>query len=190
VSYLNTKAGENRAGEIIDADIEFNAVHFAISANDATEADPSLCKSDLANTLTHEVGHLMGLDHTCVANGYSPGFNPDGNPKPWPLDDNGAEVPYCSEGDLTQEIIDSTMNAFQSCGETIKATPEADDIDGVCGVYPLAEDPGECALPEPLGKRTCACRVGTADNGSPVAPLIPLLVLGLVLVRVRSRRQG
>ena len=188
VSFLNTKAGKDRAGEIIDADIEFNAKDFAVSANGVTEADPNECKSDLANTLTHEVGHLMGLDHTCVGSGFTPGEDPEGNPKPWPVDDRGNDVPFCNDPDLPAEIIDSTMNAFQSCGETIKASPAQDDIDAVAGVYPLADDPGVCAIPdEPVTRRlACVCQLGASDDGGPLGPLLPLAFTGLgVLMYLR-----
>lgn len=190
VSFLNTEAGTERAGEIIDADIEFNGVDFAVSADGNTEADPLLCKSDLANTLTHEVGHLMGLDHTCVGDNFNPGQDPDGNPKPWPTDDSGEEVPFCSEFNLPQEVIESTMNAFQSCGETIKASPAQDDIDAVGGVFPLADAPGQCAIPaEPVSRRACVCQVGTSGEDSPVAPLLPLALIGLgLLFRQRRKR--
>lgn len=57
-----------KTGEISDADIEFNAAHRIW-----TTADPSDCAGgeqpgkcvqyDIQNTLTHEIGHAMGLDH-------------------------------------------------------------------------------------------------------------------------------
>ena len=188
VSFINS-AGQERSGEIVDADIELNGAHFAISDQDVTNAPPQLCKSDLANTLTHEVGHLMGLDHTCVGAGFSPGFDPDGNPKPWPQDHNGEDVPFCGAGN-PPEVRDSTMNAFQNCGETAKASPEQDDIDAVCAVYPGAEDPGTCRIPDSTsGRRTCACRLGTAGNDSPVSPLLPMALLAAALLWRQRRRQ-
>ena len=57
-------ASSSRNGEILDADIELNGVNFAISAGGVSNGT-SGCLSDLANTLTHEVGHLLGMDHTC-----------------------------------------------------------------------------------------------------------------------------
>lgn len=47
------------AGTILDADIELNEVGFELTSSSARAV-----KMDLANTLTHEVGHLLGLDHS------------------------------------------------------------------------------------------------------------------------------
>src|SRR3954449_9918640 len=53
-------AGSDRDGAILDADVELNGVNFAISANGQSLGSNG-CKSDLQNTLTHELGHLQGL---------------------------------------------------------------------------------------------------------------------------------
>ncbi|QDG53030.1 matrixin family metalloprotease [Persicimonas caeni] len=49
-------------GEIADADIEINAEIYTISVVDPVEANAV----DLRNTLVHEIGHFIGLDHTPV----------------------------------------------------------------------------------------------------------------------------
>lgn len=51
------------AGAILDADIEMNGGEFTFSDTN----DIRRIRFDLRNTLTHEVGHLLGLDHTSVA---------------------------------------------------------------------------------------------------------------------------
>lgn len=45
-------------GVILDADIEMNGEEFTFATNGSRRL------FDLGNTLTHEVGHLLGLDHT------------------------------------------------------------------------------------------------------------------------------
>ncbi len=51
------------AGAIIDADIELNGSGFRFT----TTTLPARVAFDIANTVTHEVGHFLGLDHTPVA---------------------------------------------------------------------------------------------------------------------------
>ncbi len=48
-----------KTGIIGDADIEINSQYFPISVVDPPESD----HVDLRNTLVHEVGHFIGLDH-------------------------------------------------------------------------------------------------------------------------------
>lgn len=120
-----------RDGEILDADIELNGVNFAIAAEGGDDGSPP-CESVLANTFTHEIGHLIGLDHTC--------WDKSGQR---PVDNNGDEVPSCDEP-LTPAITEATMFTFQSCGETKKASLEADDIAGVCAAYPQTANRPVC----------------------------------------------
>jgi hypothetical protein len=47
-------------GVIVDADIELNGEDYAFTADPATEP----FKIDVQNTVTHEMGHVLGLDHT------------------------------------------------------------------------------------------------------------------------------
>lgn len=49
-------------GEIVDADVAVNFGGFAFTTSATCLAD----HYDLASTLTHEVGHVMGLDHSAV----------------------------------------------------------------------------------------------------------------------------
>lgn len=135
-------------GAILDADIEVNGADFSFGT---TCADGLY---DIQNTLAHEAGHMLGLDHSPVA---------------------GATMkPNTGPGDCT--LRDLT----------------ADDIDGVCTIYPLSGNPGVCK--EPLGgvnldcsppPDDCGCR---APGHSPSGSAASLAVLALLLLRLRRRR--
>jgi len=45
-------------GEIVDADLELNDAEFSFSTN------PGATQADLMNTVVHEAGHFLGLDHS------------------------------------------------------------------------------------------------------------------------------
>ncbi|MBK7778308.1 MAG: hypothetical protein IPI43_30075 [Sandaracinaceae bacterium] len=58
---LTTTTFDDR-GQIKDADIELNDQHFEFFV-DGKACAPAVGRMDLRNTLTHEVGHVLGLDH-------------------------------------------------------------------------------------------------------------------------------
>lgn len=49
---------DERSGIIYDSDIELNAASFTFTASDTNVS------TDVQNTVTHEAGHFIGLDHT------------------------------------------------------------------------------------------------------------------------------
>jgi hypothetical protein len=56
---LTTSIHRVATGEIVDADIDLNGVHHTWTAVD----DPAAARVDVENTVTHELGHLLGLAH-------------------------------------------------------------------------------------------------------------------------------
>jgi uncharacterized protein (TIGR03382 family) len=163
----------DRNGTLLDADVELNAINFRIAVDHESTAPLGLCESDLANTFTHEIGHLMGLDHTCWSGVGAQLTDDEGNP-----------VPSCSlEPELSEEVREATMFSFQDCGETKKATPEPDDIAGVCAIYPTAADPDECRAAD-LDPGGCAA----AGGGGPA--WLAAAALALLALRRRSRRRA
>lgn len=160
-------ADSNRDGAIVDADIEINGKNFAIADNGVTLGTAS-CAAELANTLTHELGHLHGIEHPCLAAGDPPR-----------TDHLGRAVPLCNSV-MDDKIIDATMFNFQECGETKKATLEAEDIAALCGIYPTSEDPGTCE-PVPLNPRGCC---SASDR-----PVPALLLAGLTALLLGRRRR-
>ena len=59
---ITTVTFESTSGRLVDADIEVNDVSFDFTACDPGTAGCSV-DFDLQNTLTHELGHVIGLDH-------------------------------------------------------------------------------------------------------------------------------
>jgi MYXO-CTERM domain-containing protein len=166
-------ATSSRDGAIVDADIEINGVDFSIAVNHQT-LGTAPCQSELQNTLTHELGHLHGLEHTCTVPG-----------DPSRIDGSGNPVPSCATSMNNPAITEPTMYNFQDCGETKKETLETDDINSMCVIYPPANDPKTC---EPVTLGGC-CSTGR-DGPNPWVPLgLSGLVGALVLLRrPKSRR--
>jgi len=147
----------SRDGAIVDADIELNGVNFAITVNQLPASNR--CSSELQNTLTHELGHLQGLEHPCLA-----------GTDPARVDDLGNPVPRCNPGSDPPAIADATMYNFQDCGETKKETLSDDDIKAICEIYPPGTDSGGCS---------------TSRRGPAGASL---LLAGAVLTMLRRRK--
>jgi len=175
-------AKSDRDGAIIDADIEINGVNFDIAENcrQGEPPVPSTCqsqhtggvngRSELQNTLTHELGHLHGLEHPCLASG-----------DPARVDDQGNPVPSCGNASAASQA--TTMFNFQDAGETKKETLEADDINAICKVYPLANDPGTCAA---VGATSSGCcSVASPGERSDLS----LLLAGATVLTVLRRRK-
>jgi len=176
VFYVD-KADSSEDGRLLDADIELNGVNFRFAVDGMTDdATPGQIVADVENTLTHEVGHLLGLDHTCNDNPSVPTF-----------DGNNARVPTCGSGDVTAEMRDATMYAFQEDGEIKKSSLEPDDIAGACDAYPTAKNPKSCKRVDVDGGDGCACATGGRRDGGGAAAAL-LLAVALAAARRRRRR--
>jgi len=173
--FFLEKQGDERDGRILDADIELNGRWFHFSSAG------TIHKTDVENTVTHELGHLMGLDHPCD----------DGARQPVPKDHTGATIPSCttvlgSTSDPKYAAMrDTTMFNFADPGETKKRSPEADDVKGICEIYPTAQAPSACE-PVSYDENNGGCDVG----GSP-PPLASLLIWALLLgLPLAARRRS
>jgi hypothetical protein len=114
-------------GQIFEADVELNAASFTWGD---LVSQPSMTAQDLQDLLTHELGHVIGLDSSCWTS------VPGGTA---PLDDQGQPAPPCDTA--SQAVRDTTMFANFLPGETNKRTLEADDRNGLCATYPRTKGP-------------------------------------------------
>jgi uncharacterized protein (TIGR03382 family) len=164
-------------GTILDTDIEMNAVNYGFAVGCESQCQTMSSKSsiwDLQNTLTHELGHVLGLSHTCF-------IASTDHPVP-PLDENGHPAPSCLLPGLPADVVDATMYPFQSPGEVSKRSLSQDDIDGACVAYPVATDPSVC---EPADLPKSGCSATGTSGGAPAAVLVAAAIL-----LARRRRQG
>jgi MYXO-CTERM domain-containing protein len=155
------------SGVIHDGDIEVNAENF-VWADLVTH--PANGTQDLQNALTHEMGHLIGLDHNC----YTPSSDPIHQ-----TDNTGQLVPLCLGAPA--DIQDATMYTKADFGDLSKRTLETDDKNAACDIYPAAKDPG-CPSPS----SGCGCTV--APGSGPLAAI--LLAASLLATMGRRRRPG
>jgi hypothetical protein len=174
---LTTIASNTRTGEIVMAATEVNAhdVRWAdLAAHPELQTNPPTIH-DLQNGLTHELGHFIGLDHNCVAD----------EPFPWPNDGTGKRAVSCVAAD--DKIREATMFFMSNPGDLDKRTLAADDVAGLCGVYPVAKDPKTCTPPDGmihvhLKKSGCGCDV------APTPGRLDVVLVALVLAARRRSR--
>jgi hypothetical protein len=172
-------------GTILDADTEINAVNdsYAVHCETGCETTPPLKGDifDLQNTMTHELGHTLGLAHTCddMHVPYDPALAP--------VDDTGQPIPSCSDPDLPPKVTGAVMYNFQAPMQISKRTLSPDDVNAVCTIYPTANDPHVCA-PVDLSAGGCAVGGRGGTSGGPIAlALAALVVTGRACSRSRRR---
>jgi hypothetical protein len=167
----------SKTGEILDADIEFNAVYFTWGDR---VAKPDLATSttmDFEYALTHELGHVIGLDHPCY-DGTAARLN----------DNTGAPEVDCNNSTLPSSVAQAIM--YPSVDLTSVKTKQrdlsADDQQGDCDIYPHTHD--VC----PTSSAPSGCSVDPTTNpGSGNAPplenslTIGILAIGLAILGAR-----
>jgi len=170
-----------KTGVIHDGDIEVNA-DPSLSVWADLDIDPELWKNDLQNALTHEMGHLIGLDHNC----YSPTTAKNSRPM---IDDQGNAVPDCA--DAPDDVQAATMFNSAKPGDMTKRTLSPDDLQAVCDIYPVAADPMLCPTPPPppTDTPTGGCAYGGGARATAGGALSVALAAAAVLFARRRRRR-
>jgi MYXO-CTERM domain-containing protein len=164
-------------GEITDADIEVNAVHF--TWGDFVR-QPDVGMHDFQGTITHEIGHVLGLEHTC----HVQRTTLDGTPVPRPVDNSGTPIPNCSP-DNPPLITDATMYVSVSSPETEIGlrSLSPDDAQGVCEIYPYS--PSFVCGATRTSSSHGGCSLATRPGGKPMVAGLALVALALLLSRRR-----
>lgn len=122
------------AGQLLDGDIEFNGGEAPFSAAPGAVPD----HHDFANTLTHELGHFLGLDHSLV-----------------PMSTMFASAPIeeIEKRTLAQDDIDgicsiySTCQVRQTCGlcdpsqADVEGSIEEENLSAGCGCSSTRDRP-------------------------------------------------
>jgi len=172
---LTTVSARMSSGQITDADIEVNAFNFMwgdLVVNPPTAGGTQV--HDLRNAMTHEMGHLIGLDHTCF---------PSTSTMPHPNDDMGVPIPDCRVA--SQEVMETTMFPSADSGDVDKRTLGPDDQRAVCEIYPAAADPNVCKPVVPEDEGGCDC--GAAGRATAATPVAAALAVGFLIWRRRRR---
>ena len=173
------------SGEILDADMEINAHDFTWGD---FVAHPELFDTntqDFQGTVTHEFGHVIGLDHTC----FKPGATfSDGKPVPRPSDNLGNPVPDCSDGDLPPVITQSTMyvSVASPAAEVELRSLSPDDSQAACEIYPVTAD---FVCQPPSGAYLAAGGGGCSYPAGPRRDAIACVLVLLVMATVARRRR-
>ena len=171
---VTTDTANTMTGQIYDSDLEVNLVNPQWA--DVVE-NPNLgADMDLQNALTHELGHLIGLDHTCFDLLTSAtGVRPD--------DNNRQPVPDCATA--SPDVQATTMFPSANPGDIQKRTLAPDDQNAVCTIYSASNPP-----PPPDADVNGGCaQCATAGRPSGAGGFAPLAALGAARLLARRRRR-
>jgi hypothetical protein len=172
---VTTDTANTATGQIYDADVEVNSLIYQWAD---VVADPQLVADmDLQNALTHEFGHLIGLDHTCwdALTSKTP-LRPD--------DNNGQPVPDCATA--SADVQATTMFPSATPGDIEKRDLAPDDQDALCQIYNVNDPPPPPGTDATGGCNRQGCAVGgSLDLGALGASVALAALVGL---RRRARR--
>jgi len=171
---VTTDTANTKTGQIYDADVEVNLVDYQWAD---LVTDPNLTNDmDLQNALTHELGHLIGLDHTCFDPlSSTTGVRPD--------DNDGQPIPDCATA--SPEVQATTMFPSAMPGDTQKRTLAPDDLNAVCTIYSINDPPPPPGTGVNGGCAGCAAAGGAGNLGAPAT--FALLAAALIARRRRAR---
>jgi hypothetical protein len=175
------------SGEIVDTDIEVNGVNFTWVDFVGQPDVGSYQSHDFQGAITHELGHVLGLEHTC----YIPAYLKDGTPVPRPVDNTGNPIPNCG-AENPPSITEATMYVSVSSPSTEVGlrSLSSDDVQGVCDIYPISAGfvcDSPTADPNTPGKGGGGCSLAAGRGRGSVAVVLALVGMAMQLRRRRRR---
>jgi hypothetical protein len=169
----------SQGGRIVDTDVEINAVDpsisWAVLPDDPAMAAADTGEVDLQNALTHELGHVIGLDHPCFLGTHAPAGE---------VDNLGAPVPSCSDPALPASVREATMFPSATRGSIGERTLSPDEVLALHDLYPAGKAPVVEGAPPP---DSGGCAVGGTGATRPAGALVPALAFAAVLFARRRR---
>ncbi|MBF5041415.1 matrixin family metalloprotease [Aggregicoccus sp. 17bor-14] len=147
---ITTVSYDVRTGVIYDADIELNAARFNFTAVDSpcggVPGSLGCTSTDIQNTVTHEAGHFIGLDHSSVS--------------------GSTMAPDARTGETSKRVLDDASKRFV-CEVYPKGQPSVSCVDRLPTPEGSAGGDG--------GGGGCASGAGLAPSLLGALALLPLL---------------
>lgn len=147
-------------GKIVDADIELNDQYFDFTTTD----NPLLVRFDVRNTVTHEIGHVLGLDHTSVVDATMIATAPPRE---------------TSKRDLHQDDIDGVCEIYPSSAESSCSVANT-------GYFSKPSQGPREPCPQPDDCSNGGCRTATPPDG---LHTYAVFLAGMLFVLSRRRRR-
>lgn len=177
--FSRSRPGAADDGEMLEADIEVNAAGsfpWGIIPDGPISGRDFANIYDLTSALTHETGHFIGLDHTCL----TPNM-------PLLVDDSGVAAPSCASvpADQQADIEDATMYPFMNPSEVGLRTLSTDDTRAACDIYPTWSVPDD----EWIGAGGCTQAPAPVSRGFRPVIVGTVLWAAFALFASRARRR-
>ncbi len=156
---LTTVTFNTCTGEVVDSDIEINVAEFNFSASEV----PAAGTIDIQNTVTHEVGHLLGLDHSMDSEATMHSSSPDAETKKRDLapdDEEGLCCIYCPNTQFHVPELVCTSGVAECMGVSLDEEGGGEE-----------EDTGGCSTSQSNPR------------------LVPMLLFVLLAIQTRLRRR-
>ena len=118
---MTTVLHDSKSGEIVDTDIELNGVDYTWTTSTTT----GVILTDVQNAMTHEIGHVLGLEHSAEELSVMYPSSKDGELK---------------KRQITQDDIDGLCALYPVDGEDLWCQPET--TSGGCGGCATGDGPG------------------------------------------------